>query len=485
MSDCYDLVIIGGGPGGYVAGIRASQLGLRAAVVERDKLGGRCLNYACIPAKAVLRSADVFAQVRDAATYGVALGGEPAVDFGAVAKRRDRVIRTMTGGVRALMKQHGIDVIEGSGALAAAAGGGAMTAAGAGAATPGSAAGHTVTIETAEGPRSIGAASVILATGSVPLPLRGVEFGDRVADTAATWLLGERPASLAVIGAGPSGVEVASAFGRLGTAVTLYELADQILPGEDAEIAAIAAVELAKQNVTIVTGARIGAITPGASAVEVAVEGGAPAVFDLACIAAGRAPDIAGLGLEAAGVAVDPTGRVAVDPLLRSSLPGVFAIGDLVAGPALAHKASEEGVIAAELAAGADAASIRPLAHGDIPRVTFSSPQVASFGLTEAQAAGAGVDPRVGRFPLAAAGAATVYGDRAGLVKLIGDGATGELLGAHIVCAKAAEMIAELAVARAAEVGYNEIARTVHAHPTFSEAVLEASRAAAGWAIHA
>lgn len=472
----FDLVVIGAGPGGYVGAIRGAQLGLRVAVVERDKLGGRCLNYACIPAKAVLRSADVLTEVRQAAGFGVVVQGAEqgaglaasVVDFAAVAKRRDRVVRTMTGGVKGLLANNNITVVEGTGSL----GGTAPVG------------GQLVNVTASDGSTTaIVAARVLLATGSVAKPILGVAFGGPVIDTAGAWLAAERPAGLAVVGAGASGVEVASAYGRFGTQVTLVEALPQILPGDDPEIAELVAKELAKQNVEVVAGAQLTAIEPGAGGAGVSLTlDGRQRAFDAVCVAAGRAPDVEALGLATAGVVLDERGLVQVDGHQRTSNPAIFAIGDIVRGPALAHKASEEGIVAVEAAAGQT--EPETIDHQFIPRATFCQPQVAAIGLTEPQAQATGRPLAIGRFPLAAAGAATVYGDRVGMVKIIGDVETGELLGAHIVGAKAADMIAELAVARAAQVGYADLARVVHAHPTLSEAVLEGARAADGWLIH-
>ncbi len=467
----FDLVVIGGGPGGYVAAIRGAQLGLHTAVVERDKLGGRCLNYACIPAKAVLRSADVLSEVRAAATFGVVTTASdpsqaPGIDFEAIAKRRDRVVRTMTGGVKGLLDKNGVTVIEGTASLG-------------GTATTG---GQLINVTAADGAQTaLATAHVVLATGSVAKPILGVSFGGTVVDTAGAWLAAGQPASLAVVGAGASGVEVASAYGRFGTQVTLIEALSQILPGDDPEIAELVAKELAKQNVEIVTSAQLTAIEPDAAGATLTL-GGEQRRVDAVCVAAGRAPDVEALGLATAGVALDEQGLVQVDAHQRTSNPAIFAIGDIVRGPALAHKASEEGIVAVEAAAGRS--EPETIDHAFIPRATFCQPQVAALGLTEPQAQATARPLSIGRFPMAAAGAATVYGDRVGLVKLIGDADTGELLGAHIVGAKAADMIAELEVARAAQVGYADLARIVHAHPTVSEAILEAARAADGWLIH-
>jgi dihydrolipoamide dehydrogenase len=465
----FDVAVIGGGPGGYVAAIRARQLGMTTVLIEKDKLGGRCLNYACIPAKAVLRSAEVLQEVQDAAGFGVSLpDGEVTVDFAGVAKRRDRVVRTLTGGVGGLMKKHDVLVVEGEATLF-------------GSADP---AVIDLHVNTSDGLRLVRAANVVLATGSnaAPVPVPGVVFDGRIAGTAAAWLTNELPQSLAVVGAGASGVEIASAFGRMGVPVTLLELESQVLPNEEPELAELLAKELVKQNVEVVTGAEISEVVQDDSSVTLTIAG-QPRSFDALCIAAGRTPDLEALNLDACGVERDERGMLLVGPDQRTSNPRIFAIGDIAPGPALAHKASEEAVLAVETINGWS--GLHPLDVGNIPRVTFSAPQVASIGLTEAEARAAGVNVAIGSFPLAAAGAATIYGDRGGLVKIVGDAATGQIVGAHVLGAKAGELIAELAVAKSSGVGYAQLARIIHAHPTLSEAVAEAARAADGWAIHA
>lgn len=465
----FDVAVVGGGPGGYVAAIRARQLGLTTILIEKDKLGGRCLNYACIPAKAVLRSADVLAEVQQASSFGVTLEGDaPGIDFSVVAKRRDRVVRTMTGGVGGLMKKNEVLVVEGEATFA----------------PPAEAAVVDMHVMTADGLKLVRAANVVVATGSVAqlVPVEGLAFGARTVDTAGAWLQGERPNTLAVIGAGASGVEVASAFGRMGTQVTLIEALPQILPSEEPEIAEGLAKELAKQNVTVLTGTQVERAQEDANAVQLTIAG-QPQVFDQVVVAAGRAPDVSRLNLAAYGVASDERGTLQVAPDQRTTHQQIFAIGDVAPGPALAHKASEEAVIAIETIAGWT--GVHGLEHNNIPRVTFCSPQVASIGLTQSQAQALGVEVRVGSFPLAAAGAATVYGDRAGLIKIIGDSNSGQIVGAHAFGAKAGDLIAELAVAKSAGIGYVQLGRIIHAHPTISEAVMEAARAAEGWAIHA
>jgi dihydrolipoamide dehydrogenase len=455
MADRYEMVVIGSGPGGYVAAIRASQVGLKTAVVERDQvLGGRCGNVACIPAKAMLRAADVLGEARDGAEFGISTKGLD-FDVKGAAAHRDKVVKTLNGGVAGLMKKNKIDVIQGTASLA---GKGRVSVDG----------------------QEIETDKVVLATGSVSLPIPGTTFDGRVLDTERMWTMNEQPARLAVIGAGASGTEVASAFGRFGTEVVLIEMLDQILPLEDVEIAKVVATELRKQNVQVVTGARVESVKASAKSVELDWGDGAQS-FDYLCIAAGRAPDVDALALDQVGVKTGELGMIEVDERMRTSGDAIWAIGDLVHGPALAHKASDEAIIAAEDAAGMQ---IHPIDYESIPGATFCMPQVASFGLTEAEARERGVDVVVGKFPMGGVGAATVYGDRKGMVKIVGDARYGELVGAHIVGARAAEMIAELVVARELEGGFEEVARTVHPHPTFSEAVMEGARATAGWAIH-
>ncbi len=459
MESSYDCIVIGSGPGGYVAAIRAAQVGLKTAIVEKDQLGGRCLNYACIPAKAVLRSADVLSEVQEAAEFGIVLPQPPSVDFAVVAERRAKVVKTLTGGVAGLMKKNGIDVIEGHAAVTDE---------------------GNVRIGGNFDGSDIAARSVIIATGSVPRALPGIEFGGRVIGTEEAWALTEVPNRLVVVGAGASGAEIASAYARLGSEVLLFEALDRVLPTEDPDISKLAQRGFKKQGIDVHTGTLLTSVQSGADAVEYTY-GDVTGEADLLVIAAGRGPDLEGLGLSEAAVKLDDRGLIAVDGQQRTSLANVFAIGDVVAGPALAHKASDEGIIAAEAAAGLPT---HPIVHDDIPRATFCTPNVASFGLTEEQARERGFDVVVGKLQYGAVGAGTVYGDRAGLVKVIGERRYGELLGGHIIGAKATELIQELVNVRALEGGYAEVARIVHGHPTLSEAVMEAARDADGWLIH-
>jgi dihydrolipoamide dehydrogenase len=451
----YDCIVIGSGPGGYVCAIRAAQLGMKTAVVEKDNVvGGRCLNYACIPAKAVLRSADVLSEVQEADEFGIQVA-EPTVDYAALSARRQKVIKTLTGGVSGLFKKNGIELIQGEGSLAG----------------PGQ-----VSIDS----QTIQAKTIVLATGSVKRPIPGTEFGGRVIGTEEAWALEELPQSMAVVGAGASGAEIASAYARLGVEVMLFEALERVLPTEDADISKVAERGLKRQGIEIHTSTLVKDVESADKGVHF-THGEESGEVEWLVIAAGRGPDIEGLGVDEAGVKLAENGLIDVDGAQRTNVEGVYAIGDLVHGPALAHKASDEGVIAVEDAAGL---TTHPIEYIDIPRATFCSPNVASFGLTEAQAKEEGHDVVVGKVQYGAVGAGTVYGDRNGMVKIVGEKRYGELLGGHIVGAKATELIQELVNARLLEGGYPEVARIIHGHPTQSEAIMEAARAADGWLIH-
>ncbi len=454
----YDCIVIGSGPGGYVAAIRAAQLGMKTAVVESDKVGGRCLNYACIPAKAVLRSADLLSEIRDAHEFGLKVNGIE-VDYPAVQARREKVVATLVGGVNGLFKKNGIDLLEAHGTLTDA---------------------GNVRLGSEFDGTEIQAGTVILATGSVRRAIPGTQFGGRVIGTEEAWALSELPARLAVVGAGASGAEIASGYARLGSEVILLEMLDRVLPTEDADISRLVERGLKRQGIQIVTGTPVENVSTAGSTVTF-THGEESAEVDYLVIAAGRGADVEALGLSEAGVELDDRGLVKVDGALRTTAKGVYAIGDLVPGPALAHKASDEGILAAEDAAGLPT---HPLSYIDIPRATFCTPNVGSFGLTEEQAREQGYDVVVGKVPYGAVGGGTVYGDRTGLVKIVGEKKYGEMLGGHIVGSRATELIQELVNVRALEGGYAELARIVHGHPTLSEAVMEAGRATDSWLIH-
>jgi dihydrolipoamide dehydrogenase len=455
MADSFDQIVIGGGPGGYVAAIRAAQLGQKTAVVERDKAGGRCLNYACIPAKTVLRTAEIYHEARNSENLGV-IGKDVSLDWEALHKRREEVSATLSGGVEGLWKKNKIEFIAGDGSL------------------------------TADGNVKVGdevyeAKAVTLATGSVALPIPGVEFGGRVLETWGAWSLNERPNRIAVVGAGASGAELASAYARFGTEVLLIEMLDQILPVEDRDTAKVVERVFKREGIEISTGTPVENVEAGESSVKFSY-GDNTAEVDYLMIAGGRGPDVEGLGLQEAGVELEENGKVKVDEFQRTTNQKVFAIGDLVNRKALAHKASEEGVVAVETAAGVET---RPVDQGLVAGATFCHPQVASVGLTEAQAKEAGHEVKVGKQKIAGEGAGTVYEDKDGLVKLVVEAKYGEILGAHIVGNRACDMIAELVAVMEIEGGYQELSRTVHPHPTVSEAVLDAARAVDGWPIHA
>ena len=455
MGDSYDVIVIGGGPGGYVAAIRAAQLGQKTAVVENDKAGGRCLNYACIPAKTMLYTAEVFDHAANGADLGIKVSGAQ-LDWKALGKRRAAVSQSLSDGVKFLWDKNKVTFIEGEGSL-------------------------TADANVQVGDDTHEAKAVILATGSVALPIPGVEFSDRVVDTWGAWSLPAQPKKLAVVGAGASGAEIASAYGRYGTEVFLIEMLDQILPLEDKDMARVVDRAFKDQNISVSTGTKVESVEEGSKSVKVKY-GDQEAEVDYLVIAGGRAPDTASLNLEEAKVETEEGGRIKIDDSQRTSNQQVFAIGDLVRGPALAHKASEEGVVAAETIAGAPT---HPLDVDLVPGATFCHPQVASVGLTEAEAKEAGREIKVAKFKLGGVGASAVYDDREGMVKIVADPKYGEIIGAHIVGNRACDMISEIVDVMALEGGYQELARIIHPHPTISEAVLDAARAVDGWATHA
>jgi dihydrolipoyl dehydrogenase len=452
----YDVIVIGGGPGGYVAAIRAAQLGQKTAVVERDKAGGRCLNYACIPAKTVLWTAEVYSEVNGNGTdLGIKANGL-GIDWKAVQTRRANVSKTLEDGVKLLWNKNKVDFLADEASLE---GGGKVK----------------VGNDTHE------AKAIVLATGSVEMAIPGVDFSDRVIDTWGAWSLEKLPKALVVAGAGASGSEIASAYARLGTEVTLVEMLDQLLPLEDKDMARVVERQFKKDGIEILLGTKVEEVTEQKTGVKVKA-GDKELKADYLAIAGGRRPDTEALNLEAAGVESEENGRVKVDEYQRTTADGIYAIGDMVRGPALAHKASEEGVIAVEHAAGQPT---EPLDLNLVPGATFCHPQVASVGLTEEEAKETGRQIKVGKFKLGGAGASVVYDDRAGLVKIVGDPEYGEILGAHIVGNRACDMISEFVNTMALEGGYQELERVVHPHPTMSEAILDAARAVDGWAIHA
>jgi dihydrolipoamide dehydrogenase len=404
----------------------------------------------------VLHTAEVYSEVNGNGTdLGIKANGV-SIDWKAVQSRRASVSKTLEDGVQMLWKKNKVDFLADEASLE---GGGKVK----------------VGSDTHE------AKAIIIATGSIELPIPGVEFSDRVLDTWGAWSLEKLPKALVIAGCGASGSEIASAYARLGTEVTLVEMLDRVLPLEDKDMARVVERQFKKDGMEVLLGTKVEEVTEQKTGVKVKA-GDKELKADYLAIAGGRRPDTDPLNLEAAGVQTEEDGRIKIDEYQRTTADGVYAIGDIVRGPALAHKASEEGVIAVETAAGEPT---HPLDVNLVPGATFCHPQVASVGLTEEQAKETGRQIKVGKFKLGGAGASVVYDDRAGLVKIVGDPEYGEILGAHIVGNVACDMISEFVDVMALEGGYQELERIIHPHPTMSEAVLDAARAVDGWAIHA
>ena len=455
MADSYDVIVIGGGPGGYHAAIRAAQLGKNTAVVEMDKPGGRCLNYACIPAKTMLHTAEILDHAQNSAELGVTVKGA-ALDWKALGERRAKVSETLSGGVKMLWDKNKVTMIEGKGALD-------------------SDANVVVDGTTYE------AGAVILATGSVALAIPGVEFSDRVVDTWGAWSLPSLPKSIAVVGAGASGAEIASAYVRYGTEVTLIEMLPQILPAEDKDVVRVVERVFKKQGIKILTGNPISDVEAGSKSVKAKVGDEAIEVEYLA-IAGGRAPDTEGLGLDAAGV---KTGRRRQDrdrPV--SAAPRTRRCSRSATSSAARRSPTRPRRRAWSRPRRSPAPRRTRSTSTWSPGPPSAIPQVASVGLTEQAAKDAGKEIKTARMKLGGVGASAVYDDRDGLVKLVVDSEYGEIVGAHIVGNRACDMIAELVDTIALEGGYQELARIIHPHPTISEAILDAARAVDGWAIH-
>ncbi len=448
----FDVVVVGGGPGGYVAAIRAAQLGLEAAVVEREHLGGICLNWGCIPTKTLLHTADLYREMQDAERYG--LTAEASFDIEKVVSRSRAVASQLNSGVKFLLRKHKVQVFDGFARLT---GGGGLTV---------EKDGETVA--------ELGADHIILATGARPRSLPGLEpDGELVWTYKEAMVPTAMPDSLLVIGSGAIGVEFASFYRSLGAEVTVVEVLPRILPVEDEEISAFAREEFEKQGITIHTNATVEALEKGDDSVTATIateDGTVEATFDRAILAVGVTGNVEGLGLEATAAAVD-RGAIVVNEWLETGEPGLYAIGDVAGPPLLAHKAMHEGVICVERIAGLPSA--RPMERRRIPGCTYCHPQVASAGLTEAAAQEAGYTVRVGRFPLVGNGKAIAVGDTAGMVKTVFDADTDELLGAHMVGPDVTEMIQGFVVAMGLETTEAELMETVFPHPTISEAMHE------------
>ncbi|HMK68885.1 MAG TPA: dihydrolipoyl dehydrogenase [Stellaceae bacterium] len=467
MAESYDVVVIGGGPGGYVAAIRAAQLGMKTACVEmRSTLGGTCLNVGCIPSKALLQSSERYVEAQHAlAAHGVTVS-KVGLDLATMLARKDKVVGENVRGIEYLFRKNKVAWIKGAGRIAGA---------------------NAVEVASGGGKSdTLAAKSIVIATGSDVVRLPGVEIDEkRIVSSTGALVLDSVPKRLVVIGAGYIGLELGSVWGRLGAEVTVVEFLDRICLGMDAEVARHLQRTLQKQGLTFRLGTKVAGAKTSGKSVTLSLEpaqGGAgeEIAADTVLVAVGRRPYTDGLGLEAAGVALDEKKRVRVDGQFRTSVPNIYAIGDVIAGPMLAHKAEEEGSAAAEIIAGQ-----KPhIDYGAIPAVVYTQPEVASVGKSEEDLKAAGVAYAIGKFPFTANARARCNGDTEGFVKILADAKSDRVLGVHIIGADAGTMIAEAALAMEFGASSEDIARTCHAHPTLPEALKEAALAVAKRAIH-
>lgn len=460
----YDVIVIGSGPGGYVAAIRASQLGLKVGVVEKAELGGICLNWGCIPTKALLKSAQVFEYLNHAGDYGITVGAAPQADLKAMVKRSRDVADGMSKGIQFLLKKNKIDHIQGHGTLAG---------------------NGKVSVKDAEGKTSeVSAKHIILALGARSRELPNLkQDGKKVIGYREAMTLPAQPKKMVVVGSGAIGVEFAYFYNAIGTEVTVIEYMPNIVPVEDEDVSKQLARSFKKAGMNIMTEASVEKVDTSGLGCKVTVKtkkGEEVIECDVVLSAVGIQANVEGAGLENVGVVVDG-GRVVVDEFYRTNIPGIYAIGDCVKGPALAHVASAEGIICVEKIAGHHP---QPMDYGNIPGCTYCQPEVASVGFTEKAAREAGYDIKVGKFPFTASGKAKAGGAPDGFVKVIFDAKYGEWLGAHMIGANVTEMIAEVVVARKLETTGHEIIKAVHPHPTMSEAIMEAAAAAYDEVIH-
>ena len=471
MADSYDVIVLGSGPGGYVAAIRAAQLGLKTAIVERENLGGICLNWGCIPTKALLRSAEVFHQMKHAKDYGLAAEGVSA-DLDAVVKRSRGVASQLNRGVTGLMKKNKIAVHMGQGKLVA----------------PGK-----LSVTAADGKATeLEAKHIIIAVGARARELpKAKSDGNRIWTYRHAMVPKELPTKLLVIGSGAIGMEFASFYNDMGSEVTVVEMMDRVVPVEDADVSAFLEKALVKQGMTILTKANVGAVTASDAGVTVTIKDKdgkeETREFSHVIVAVGIVPNLENIGLEDLGIEPDKRFFIKIDEYGRTNVKGVWAIGDCVEGPWLAHKASHEGVTAAEAIAqelGNAEIHPHPLDRGNIPGCTYCHPQIASVGLTEAKAKEGGREVKVGSFPFMGNGKAIALGEAEGLVKTVFDAKTGELLGAHMIGAEVTELIQGFVVGKTLETTEVELMQTVFPHPTLSEMMHESTLAAFGRAVH-
>ena len=460
MAD-YDVVVIGAGPGGYVAAIRAAQLGLSTAVIEDDNVGGVCLNWGCIPSKSLLRNAEVLELVKNAGEYGISVG-DVTFDYGLAIDRSRQVVRQLTGGVGSLLRKNGVEHISGRGILQSA---------------------NTIAIDGAD--RAISADNIMVATGARARHIPGIPVdGETVLTSREAIVLREVPKRVVIVGGGAIGVEFADIYHSYGAEVMIIEMLPRLVPLEDEEISQQLERVFRRRGIGFKTGAMVGGVTVNEGTAAVTVTDADGSVSEIECdkvlVAIGVQGNTEDIGLEVAGVNTE-RGYITVDDEMRTNVPGVFAIGDVTGKLPLAHVASAQGVIAAEVIAGMNP---MPLDYSLMPRATYCRPQIASFGLTEQQATDAGYSFKVGRFPMAASGKALAMGEPNGMVKLVVDSEVGELLGAHIIGPEATELLGEVGLSRLLEGTTTELGWLVHPHPTISETIKEAALAVEGEAIH-
>jgi dihydrolipoamide dehydrogenase len=460
----YDIIILGSGPGGYVAAIRASQLKMKVAVVEKAELGGICLNWGCIPTKSLLKSAQVFDYLNHASDYGISISGEVSADFNSMISRSRGVAEGMSKGIQFLFKKNNIVHINGYGRLTDS---------------------NSIEVEDKEGKKTNYTANhFILATGARSKELPNLkQDGIKIIGYREAMTLRKQPSSMVVVGSGAIGSEFAYFYQSIGTNVTLVEFLPRIVPNEDEEVSKLLERSFKKMKMKVMTDSSVESVdsSKGTCLVSIKTPKGTEIVeSDVVFSAVGVSTNIEDIGLEKRGIKAEK-GKVVVDDFYRTSVQGVYAIGDIVHGPALAHVASAEGIICVEKIAGID---VTPLDYNNIPGCTYTNPEIASCGLTEAAARDAGFDIKVGKFPFSASGKASASGAKDGFVKLIFEAKYGELLGAHMIGANVTEMIAEIVLARKLETTGHEIIKAVHPHPTMSEAIMEAAAAAYGEVIH-
>ncbi len=459
----FDVAILGGGPGGYVAAIRAAQLGKKTAVVEMAEMGGICLNWGCIPTKALLKSAEVIRLVKQAKKYGVNIG-EHSIDFPGIIKRSRQVAGQLSKGVDFLMRKNGVETINGRGRLVAP---------------------DQLRVDTGEDEISVSAQSIVIATGARPRPLPGTDFdGQLIISSKEAMNLTEAPERLIIVGAGAIGVEFADFYQAIGTQVTIVEMLPHILPIEDVEVSQELEKSFKRRKIVMHTGSTVEQIDAAGNEVTVTVKDGegksAELNADRVLVAIGVQGNTEEIGLEDIGVELEK-GWIKVNHYMQTTAPGVYAIGDVAGPPWLAHVASHEGITAVEHLAGLN---VHPMQYDNIPGCTYCSPQVASIGMTEEAAQAAGYDVKIGKFPYRGSGKAMAAGDTEGFTKLVYDNKYGELLGAHIIGAEATELIAEIGIARKLEATHEAVFDTIHAHPTLSEMIMEASALALDRGIH-